>query len=128
VWSRSPASSSSTRTPATSTTGWSTRVCRWSSPSALCGAAALLLLWRDARRGVRVLAVGAVVAVIWGWGIAQYPYLLPEKLTVADGAAGSETLTALLVVFGVALLLVVPALALLYTLDQRTVLEEEAEP
>jgi cytochrome bd ubiquinol oxidase subunit II len=96
--------------------------------SALCGAAALLLLWRDARRGVRVLAVGAVVAVIWGWGIAQYPYLLPEKLTVADGAAGSETLTALLVVFGVALLLVVPALALLYTLDQRTVLEEEAEP
>ena len=96
--------------------------------SALCGAAALLLLWRDARRGVRVLAVGAVVAVIWGWGVAQYPYLLPEKLTVADGAAGSETLTALLVVFGVALLLVVPALALLYTLDQRTVLEEEAEP
>jgi cytochrome d ubiquinol oxidase subunit II len=96
--------------------------------SAVCGAAALLLLWRDARRGVRVLAVGAVVAVIWGWGAAQYPYLLPEKLTVADGAASSETLTALLVVFGVALLLVVPALALLYTLDQRTVLEEEAEP
>src|SRR5215218_7780046 len=31
--------------------------------SAVCGAAALLLLWRDARRGVRVLAVGAVVAL-----------------------------------------------------------------
>jgi cytochrome d ubiquinol oxidase subunit II len=96
--------------------------------SGVCGAAALLLLWRDARRGVRALAVGAVVAVIWGWGVAQYPYLLPETLTVADGAAASETLTALLVVFGVALVVVVPALALLYTLDQRTVLEEEAEP
>ena len=96
--------------------------------SAACGAAALALLWRGARRGIRALAVGAVVAVIWGWGAAQYPYLLPEKLTVADGAASSETLTALLVVFGVALLFVVPALALLYTLDQRTVLEEEAEP
>ena len=96
--------------------------------SVVFGAAALLFLWRDARRGVRVLAVGAVVAVIWGWGAAQYPYLLPEKLTVADGAASSETLTALLVVFGVALVFVVPALALLYTLDQRTVLEEEAEP
>jgi len=96
--------------------------------SVVFGAAALLLLWRHARHGVRVLAVGAVVAVIWGWGAAQYPYLLPEKLTVADGAAGTETLTALLVVFGVALLVVVPALALLYTLDQRTVLEEEAEP
>jgi cytochrome bd ubiquinol oxidase subunit II len=96
--------------------------------SGVFGVAGLLLLWRGARRGVRVLAVGAVVAVIWGWGAAQYPYLLPEKLTVEDGAASSETLTALLVVFGVALVLVVPALALLYTLDQRTVLEEEAEP
>jgi cytochrome d ubiquinol oxidase subunit II len=96
--------------------------------SVVFGAGALLFLWQDARRGVRVLAVGAVVAVIWGWGAAQYPYLLPQKLTVADGAASSETLTALLVVFGVALVFVVPALALLYTLDQRTVLEEEAEP
>jgi cytochrome bd ubiquinol oxidase subunit II len=96
--------------------------------SVACGAAALALLWRGARRGVRVLAVGAVVSVIWGWGAAQYPYLLPEKLTVEQGAASSETLTALLVVFGVALLVVVPALALLYTLDQRTMLEEDAEP
>ena len=38
---------------------------------------ALVLLRRGARRGVRPLAVGAVVAVIWGWGVAQYPYLLP---------------------------------------------------
>jgi cytochrome d ubiquinol oxidase subunit II len=96
--------------------------------SAVCGAAALLLLWRHARRGVRVLAVGAVVAVIWGWGVAQYSYLLPQTLTIDEGAASGDTLTALLVVFGVALLVVVPALALLYTLDQRTVLEEEVEP
>ena len=66
--------------------------------------------------------------MIWAWGAAQYPYLLPEKLKIEDGAAASETLTALLVVFGVAVVVVVPALALLYTLDQRTVLEEEAEP
>jgi cytochrome bd ubiquinol oxidase subunit II len=95
--------------------------------SAACGAAALALLRRGARRALRVLAVGAVVGVIWGWGAAQYPYLLPQDLTIKDGAASSETLTALLVVFGVALVFVVPALALLYTLDQRTVLEEEVE-
>jgi cytochrome d ubiquinol oxidase subunit II len=95
--------------------------------SAACGAAALALLRRGARRALRVLAVGAVVGVIWGWGAAQYPYLLPQVLTIKDGAASGETLTALLVVFGIALVLVVPALALLYTLDQRTVLEEEVE-
>ena len=33
---------------------------------------------RGARRGARPLAVGAVAAVIWGWGVAQFPYLLPE--------------------------------------------------
>ncbi len=94
--------------------------------SAACGAAALALLLRRARRAVRPLAVGAVVAVVWGWGAAQYPYLLPETLTIEDGAGASTTLTALLVVFGVAVVVVLPALALLYTLDQRSLLEEEA--
>jgi len=94
--------------------------------SAAFGLGALVLLWRGARRGVRPLAVGAVVAVIWGWGVAQHPYLLPEKLTIADGAAGSATLTAVLIVFAVAVVVVIPALMLLYTLDQRSHLEEEA--
>jgi cytochrome bd ubiquinol oxidase subunit II len=96
--------------------------------SAACGVTALALLWRGARRGVRPLAAGAVVAVIWGWAAAQYPYLLPEKLSIEQGAAASETMTALLVVFGVAVVVVLPALGLLYTLDQRSLLEEEAEP
>jgi len=92
-----------------------------------CGLAALILLWRRARRGVRPLGVAAVVAVIWGWAAAQYPYLLPQTLTIEEGAGASETLTAVLVVFGIAVVVVVPALALLFTLDQRSVLEEEAE-
>jgi len=95
--------------------------------SVACGLAALILLWRRARRGVRPLAVAAVVAVIWGWGAAQYPYLLPQTLTIEEGAGASETLTAVLVVFGIAVVVVIPALALLFTLDQRSVLEEEAE-
>ena len=95
--------------------------------SLACGLGALVLLWRGVRRGVRPLAVGAVVAVIWGWGAAQYPYLLPKTLTIEDGAGASATLTAVLVVFGIAVVVVLPALALLFTLDQRSLLEEEAE-
>ena len=93
--------------------------------SALCGLAVLVLLRRGAARGVRALAVGAVVAVIWGWGVAQYPYLLPETLTIADGAAASATLTSLLIVFGVAVVLVLPAIALLFT--SRTRPDSESE-
>ena len=49
----------------------------------------LVLLRRGARRGARPLAVGAVVAVIWGWAVAQHPYLLPTDLTIDQAAAPS---------------------------------------
>ena len=35
--------------------------------SALLGSGALMLLRRETPRGTRVLAVGAVVAIVWGW-------------------------------------------------------------
>lgn len=91
--------------------------------SVACGAAALALLLRGGYRGTRPLAVGAVVAIVWGWGVAQYPYLLPKQLTVSAGAAPDPALVAVLVVFGVAAVLVLPALAFLYTLGQRSMLD-----
>jgi cytochrome d ubiquinol oxidase subunit II len=96
--------------------------------SLVCGIAVLVLLRRGARRGARPLAVGAVAAVVWGWGVAQHPYLLPQKLTIADAAAPSATLTSVLIVFGVAVVLVLPSLALLFTLVQRNLVEETAQP
>jgi cytochrome d ubiquinol oxidase subunit II len=92
--------------------------------SGLCGVGAVALLATGAPRGPRPLAVGAVAAVVWGWGVAQHPYLLPTSLTVDAAAAPDGTLTALLVVFGAAVVVVAPALALLYTLHQRSRLEE----
>jgi cytochrome d ubiquinol oxidase subunit II len=96
--------------------------------SAVCGIGVLVLLRLNAQRGARALAVGAVTAVIWGWGIAQYPYLLPQTLTIADGAAPSETLTGVLIVFGVAVVVVLPAIGLLFVLVQRNLVEETAKP
>jgi cytochrome d ubiquinol oxidase subunit II len=96
--------------------------------SGLCGLGVLALLWRGGRRGVRPLAVGAVVTVVWGWGVAQFPYLLPQTLTISDGASSSETMTAVLIVFGVAVVVVLPALGFLYTLAQRNVVEEGEAP
>jgi cytochrome d ubiquinol oxidase subunit II len=96
--------------------------------SGLCGLAVLVLLIRGSARGARPLAVAALVAVIWGWGVAQFPYLLPEKLTIAQGAAPSSTLTGVLIVFGVAVLVVLPSIALLFTLAQRSLIEEGESP
>ncbi len=87
--------------------------------SGVLGAAALASLWRDRPRGTRACAVGAVVAVLAGWGVAQYPYILPPSMTFADAAAPAGSLEALLVIFVVAALVIAPSLALLYSLDQR---------
>ena len=67
------------------------------SSASLCGLGALVLLARDAARGARVLAVLAVAGIVVAWGVAQWPYLLPESLTVSDAAAPSGTLQALVV-------------------------------
>jgi cytochrome d ubiquinol oxidase subunit II len=56
--------------------------------SLLCGAALLVVLLRGGRRPLRPLAASAVIAVIWGWGVAQFPYLLPTSLRI-DQAAGA---------------------------------------
>jgi len=102
--------------------------------SALCGLGVIALLLRRARAGaetprptrggaMRPLSVAAVVAVIWGWGVAQFPYLLPTSLKIGQSAAPGPTLDALLVVFAVAVVVVLPALGLLYWLSQRDLLE-----
>ncbi|MGZ5357269.1 MAG: cytochrome d ubiquinol oxidase subunit II [Solirubrobacterales bacterium] len=99
--------------------------------SGVCGLAAIALLARGVSRGfggraellLRPAAVGAVVAVIWGWFVAQHPYLLPTQLTIEDAAGASAALTTVIVVFGIAAVTCVPALGLLYVLQQRERLE-----
>jgi cytochrome d ubiquinol oxidase subunit II len=93
--------------------------------STVFGVAALVLLARNAARGARVLAALAVATVIASWGVAQWPYLLPDSLTVNDAAAPSGTMTALLIASVLALVIVVPGFVLLYVLDQRRLLPDE---
>jgi cytochrome d ubiquinol oxidase subunit II len=92
--------------------------------SAACGVGAFTLVASGITRGTRGLAIGAVVAVLAGWGVAQYPYLLPTSLTIEAGAGAPATLAWVVIVFLVAAVTAVPALALLFALDQRGRLQE----
>jgi cytochrome bd ubiquinol oxidase subunit II len=93
--------------------------------SALCGIGLLGAMLRGAKKPLRPLAAGAVVAVIWGWGVAQFPYLLPTSLRIDQAAAPDPTLVTVFIVFAAAAILVLPSLGLLYTLSQRDLLEAE---
>jgi cytochrome d ubiquinol oxidase subunit II len=88
-------------------------------------AATFLLAALGVVRRLRLVAATGVAALVWSWGVAQYPYLLPFTLTIEAGAGAAVTLRWVLVWFGVALLLVAPALVLLYVLDQRGELVED---
>jgi cytochrome d ubiquinol oxidase subunit II len=93
--------------------------------SALCGIGLLAVLLRGGRRPLRPLAAGAVIAVVWGWGVAQFPYLLPTHLRISEAAAPDASMTVIFVIFGAAAVLVLPALGLLYVLSQRDLLEPD---
>ncbi|WP_209022033.1 cytochrome d ubiquinol oxidase subunit II [Nocardioides sp. 503] len=86
--------------------------------SGLAGTATLVLLVRRRPAVARITALGAVAAVVLGWGVAQYPYLLVDEITIADAAGAPATLRALLVAVVLAGVIVVPALTYLFRLTQ----------
>lgn len=98
--------------------------------SALAGLRALWLLHHRRYARARITAVVAVAAVVVGWGVGQYPWLLVDEVRIVDGAGAEATLVALLVVFAAAAVIVVPALGYLYWLTQQAEWSaaEELEP
>ena len=92
--------------------------------SAVAGLASMVLLWTGRFPLARIAAALAVTAVIWGWGVGQYPDLLEGTLTITEAAAPDATLTATLVSLGVGALVLIPSFVLLYTLNLRDELGE----
>jgi len=93
--------------------------------SAVCGLGMLAVLLLGGRLLLRPLAAGAVIAVIWGWFVAQFPYLLPTSLKISEAAAPDATLGAVFIVFGIACIVVLPALMILFVLAQTDMLEHD---
>lgn len=91
----------------------------------LAGLGTMVLLWRRRYAVARITAVLAVAAVVSGWGVGQYPWLLVDEVTIADAAGATATLQGLLVAVGLAVVVVVPPLAYLFKLTQS---EEWSRP
>jgi cytochrome d ubiquinol oxidase subunit II len=98
--------------------------------AAVCGLAVLVKLTSRRLRWVREVAWLGVASVVWGWGIAQYPTVLPgSSLSISNAGAPAATLDTLLVLAVFALVLVTPSFLLLFWLQSRQVLtSDESEP
>jgi cytochrome d ubiquinol oxidase subunit II len=95
-----------------------------------CGLVVLAMLRSRRLRGLRGAAWLGVAAVVWGWGVAQYPTVLPgTTLSISNAGAPPATLEALLVLAVIALVVVPPSLLLLFWLQGRQMLSSDnAEP
>jgi cytochrome d ubiquinol oxidase subunit II len=86
--------------------------------SAVAGLLTIVLLLRGRYGWSRVAAACAVAAIVAGWGLAQRPQILPG-LTIHEAAAGRSTLVSLIVALAIGAVVLVPSLALLFTLVLR---------
>lgn len=92
----------------------------------VCGLIVLAQLTLRRLRGVREVAWVGVAAIVWGWGVAQYPTVLPgSSLTLSNSGAPGTTLDALVVLAVFALVVVSPSFLFLFWLHGRRLLTSE---
>jgi cytochrome bd ubiquinol oxidase subunit II len=87
--------------------------------SIAAGLASLALLYVRRFLAVRITAGLAVAAIVWGWGAAQYPVLLPPDTTVERAAASPAVVQAVLGASAVGALVLIPSLWWLFSIFER---------
>jgi cytochrome d ubiquinol oxidase subunit II len=100
----------------------------WSIPlhvtTAVASVGALACLWTRRFLLARSLAVLQVALVLWGWGAAQFPYLLPPDLTFAAAAAPPAVLRAVMGALVAGAVILAPSLWALYRVFKGMPLRE----
>jgi cytochrome d ubiquinol oxidase subunit II len=83
------------------------------------GAAAIAtlgLLWTRRFRAARLTAVVQVIGILWGWALAQYPYLVRPDIRVDAGGAPAAVMVSLLWILAAGAVVLIPSLVYLFKL------------
>ena len=90
----------------------------WAVPlhlvTGVAAVAALVALWQRRYGAARVAAAALVSLILWGWGLSQYPYILPPDLTVTGAAAPAATLRLLVGALALGAVVLLPSLYYLF--------------
>jgi cytochrome d ubiquinol oxidase subunit II len=84
---------------------WLLHVC-----TATAAVTAIVALWRRSFRIARAAAAAQVSLILWGWVLAQYPFIIPMTLSIRQASAPVVTLTLLVIGLGVGALILIPSL------------------
>lgn len=90
----------------------------WAIPlqivTALSAISALGALWRRKYHLARLCAAAQVTLILWGWALAQYPFMVQPDITIQSAAAPPETLRLLLVALCAGALVLFPSFFYLF--------------
>lgn len=67
----------------------------------------------------RVCAIGQVSLIIWGWALAQYPYLVEPNVTIFNAAAAAKTQNFLLIALILGAFLLLPSFYYLFRIFRK---------
>jgi len=88
--------------------------------TAVAAITALASLWTRRYRLARIAAAAQVSFILWGWALAQYPYVVPPDLSIERTAAPSSTLELVLIALAAGALVLIPSLAYLFRIFKTT--------
>ena len=71
-------------------------------------------IWRRRFRLARILASMQVGLIMFGWGLAQFPYIVTPDLTFANTATPDSVLWPVLIALGAGALVLIPVFWYLY--------------
>lgn len=94
--------------------------------TALCALGTFYCLWRRKYAWARVLSAGQVSLILWGWALAQFPYIVEPDLTISSAAAPRLTIKLMLLALVIGSLLLFPSLYYLFRVFKKMGGEERA--
>jgi cytochrome d ubiquinol oxidase subunit II len=80
---------------------------------AIAALVAFQALWTRHYQRARIAAAAQVALIVFGWGVAQYPYLVRPELTIYKSAAPTNIVSDLLIAVAMGALVLIPSLILL---------------
>lgn len=90
----------------------------WALPlhvaTAMSATGVFVSLWLRQFWWARTAAIAQVAFIVWGWALAQYPFLVRPHLTLQAAAAPRATLILLLQALAIGAVLLLPALLYLF--------------